>query len=199
MTDKTNKTDKIDKKEDRRVVRTRQLLRDSLMSLILERGYDNVTIQDITDRANLGRATFYLHYRDKDELLFKSLEAIYDDVVKSTDPFLGAHSTTPGLATFQHASAHKDLYRVMLGSQAAGAITRRIRDYMIGVAKQRIATQFPGTLSVPVEIVAQHVVGSLLALITWWIENDMPYSAEYMANTFQQLNLQALATQFQAD
>ncbi len=61
-------------KEDRRVARTRQLLRDALVSLILERGYDEVTVQDVLDRANLGRSTFYAHYRNKDDLLFSGFE-----------------------------------------------------------------------------------------------------------------------------
>ena len=65
---------------DRRVSRTRRQLRDALMALILERGYNMVTIEDITDRADLGRTTFYLHYRDKDELLIESLEAIAQDL-----------------------------------------------------------------------------------------------------------------------
>lgn len=63
-----------EEKEDRRVVRTRQLLRDALVSLILERGYDEVTVQDVLDRANLGRSTFYAHYRNKDDLLFSGFE-----------------------------------------------------------------------------------------------------------------------------
>ncbi len=54
---------------DRRVQRTRKLLRESMMALILEEGYDAISIQDITDKANLGRATFYLHFKDKDEVL----------------------------------------------------------------------------------------------------------------------------------
>ena len=73
-------------KIDRRIVRTRQLLRDSLMSLILEKGYEAVTVQHITDQANLGRATFYLHYKDKEELLVISLESLFDELVKTMGP-----------------------------------------------------------------------------------------------------------------
>ncbi|MFN8375405.1 MAG: helix-turn-helix domain-containing protein [Anaerolineae bacterium] len=60
------------KREDRRVDRTRALLQQALMELIREKGYDAVTIQDITDRANVGRATFYLHYPSKDALFLSS-------------------------------------------------------------------------------------------------------------------------------
>ncbi len=67
-------------KTDRRVSRTRRQLRNALMALILERGYNAVTIEDITERADLGRTTFYLHFRDKEELLVESLEEIAADL-----------------------------------------------------------------------------------------------------------------------
>ena len=68
---------------DRRVRRTRRRLRDALIQLIMEKGYDNVTIQNITDAADLSRATFYLHYTDKDELLASSLEEMFDELLDS--------------------------------------------------------------------------------------------------------------------
>ena len=61
---------------DRRIQRTRQLLREALFALIVERGYEAITVQDITERANLGRTTLYLHYRDKEELLKASIKAL---------------------------------------------------------------------------------------------------------------------------
>ena len=63
-------------KMDRRAQRTRELLQKALIELISERGYDAITIQDIVDRANLGRTTFYLHYNSKDELFMSCHEAI---------------------------------------------------------------------------------------------------------------------------
>src|SRR5690348_13436851 len=69
------------RKEDRRKERTRQLLRDALLELISEKGYEAITLQDITDRANVARPTFYLHFKDKQDLLFSSIREIYDDLV----------------------------------------------------------------------------------------------------------------------
>ncbi len=70
-------------KIDRRVQRTRQLLRDALMALIVEKGYDAISVQDITDHANVARPTFYLHYKDKEELLLSSVQEIYDDLAQN--------------------------------------------------------------------------------------------------------------------
>ncbi len=61
---------------DRRVRRTRELLRSALLSLIQEKGYDRITVQDILDRADIGRSTFYAHYRDKDDLFRAGFEDI---------------------------------------------------------------------------------------------------------------------------
>src|SRR5215207_4763884 len=63
-------------KTDRRVKRTREVLQKALIELMSERGYDTITIQDIVDRANIGRTTFYLHYSSKDELLVNCHESI---------------------------------------------------------------------------------------------------------------------------
>src|SRR5579863_9077562 len=70
------------KKIDRRIQRTHELLREALMALIEERGYEPISIQDITDRANVSRTTFYLHFRDKDDLLFTTMEELYDNLVE---------------------------------------------------------------------------------------------------------------------
>ncbi|MEJ2354006.1 MAG: TetR/AcrR family transcriptional regulator, partial [Anaerolineales bacterium] len=67
---------------DRRVQRTRQLLNDALMSLIVEKGYDSITVQNIIDRANLGRSTFYAHYQDKDDLLLSGIEDVVHSLVR---------------------------------------------------------------------------------------------------------------------
>src|ERR1700694_2091739 len=132
-------------KTDRRVQRTKQLLRDSLMALILERGYDATRVEDITERANLGRATFYLHYRDKEELLISSLEDIYDGLIKNIGPFPKAapagKDSLPGLIAFQHAADNRDLYRVMLSSHGGAAIRQRIQEYLAGVVRQWIQAQ----------------------------------------------------------
>jgi AcrR family transcriptional regulator len=189
-------------KIDRRKVRTRQMLRDALIALILEKGYDTITVEDITNRANLGRATFYLHYRDKEGLLLSTLESIFDDLIKLVKPLsFEANATAQALIAFEHAAANRDLYRVVLSGQGTGRLMRRVREYLAGLLQQRIQPLLdqlpPDTLPVPIEILAQHIAGSLLTLIVWWLENDLPYSAEYMAQVFQQLNgIQAFVTRF---
>jgi AcrR family transcriptional regulator len=178
-------------KLDRRVIRTRRLLRDALMELILEKSYDKVTVQEITERANVGRATFYLHYPGgKEELLLRNLGEIYDDLVlrikqRKREAFM---SGRPSLVAFEHAAEHQDLYLVLLRGQGASVLTQRIREYVANLIQQELLEEHDNS-PVPPEIVAHFMAGSLIALITWWLENDMPHSAAYMADLFSQLTV----------
>lgn len=193
------------KKLDRRVRRTRQQLREALLELILEKGYDDITVQEITDRADLARATFYIHYRDKDELLSTSLEEMFDALVESKLDFSAEAffdlETPHSVIAFQHVQEYHKLYRVMLSERGITHVIYRIHRYLALISKQQIEALLPTGFNppLPLEIVAQHCAGSLFALIRWWLENDMPYSAEEMARMFQQLSTNGLARQLGFD
>jgi len=179
-------------KIDRRVMRTRQMLRDALMSLILERGYDAVTVEAIAERANLGRATFYLHYRDKQDLLIQNLKATYDELLKT---IRSMQSGLRSVVIFQHAAENKDLYRVMLSGQGATALALSVREYIVDALKLQITTTMPRfseQLPVPLDVLAQHIGGSLLGLVTWWLENNLPYTPDEMAQYFRLLNVESM-------
>lgn len=176
-------------KSDRRTRRTRRLLRDSLLSLILEKGYDAVTIEDITERADLGRTTFYLHYKDKEDLLLKSIQAISDELLSQIS------DTPPILLVFQHAAENADLYRIILRGEGANRATSWLQEIISGAARDFLVTktgQEKVELSpqVPIEIFLNYFAGSLLGLVTWWLENDMPYPPEEMAEMFRTLFFQ---------
>jgi AcrR family transcriptional regulator len=181
-------------KLDRRVQRTHQLLRDALIALSLERGYDAVTIQDITDYANLGRATFYLHFRDKEDLLLSTLQRIVDDLLGRIEPTLEGlfdhGDITPLLILFRHAEENADLYRIILRGRGASSVERRLREYASEQARQALE----GVLGdqprrVPLAITSNHFSRALLGMVDWWLENGLPYPAEYMARIFYELTV----------
>ncbi len=182
-------------KVDRRIIRTRALLRDALMALILEKGYDAVTVQHITDRANLGRATFYLHYKDKEELLVKSLESVFDELVETLGPPAVANelSGSPVLAVFVHAQENSDLYRVLLSGEGSAKLYGRIQAYIANEVMNRLFPILPKERPFPDDLLANYLAGSLLSLTSWWLENDMPYSADQMTETYRQLTFLGLA------
>lgn len=183
-------------KLDPRVIRTRQMLRDALVSLIAEKGFDAITVQDIADRATLNRATFYLHYQDKHDLLVKSLRNAIDelmtDIGASTDEqgqLIFESPLRPIKTIFEHVAQHARFYQVMLSAEGVPAFSAGVRDYMAEVTLRWLsATQpQPQRSRVPLEIVASSLSWSLLGILIWWLEHDMPHSPEYMAGQFRLL------------
>jgi AcrR family transcriptional regulator len=191
-------------KLDRRVQRTRALLRDALLTLIVEKGYDELRVEDITERANLRRATFYLHYKDKDDLLFTVLTDTFDTLAEHVsaqaqgDVIAGKTKLAAFLPTFQHAEQYHTLYRILLSGQVGAGVARRIRDYLASLL-ERSLTESGETLRVPVPVLAQAIAGVELALIQWWLEQDRPYSVEQMAAYTHRIALEGLLGAFDRD
>jgi AcrR family transcriptional regulator len=177
------------------------MLRDALLELILEHGYDSITVQQITDRANLGRATFYLHYNDKEELLFSSWKDTVDELATKLSPATSAGmldgSKPPSLIAFQHAAENRQLFRVLLNAQANSTITTRLRALIAQVVEAQIKHLIsPDLLPIPLEIIGQHAAGSLIALLAWWLETESTYTPEQMAQMMNFLNVQPLLLSF---
>jgi AcrR family transcriptional regulator len=179
-----------DKRTDRRVLRTRRSLKDALLALILEKGYDSVTIEEITERADLGRTTFYLHYKDKEELLLESISELVDDLVKQTRD----STVEPILLSFYHARDNADLYRIILRGEGAFKAIERLRkivaqtiDELLGEALHDLAVQENTKIEplVPMKIFIHYFSGSLLGIMTWWLEEEEPYTPEEMTEMFQ--------------
>ncbi len=123
-------------KIDRRVQRTRQLLRDALMALIVEKGYDAISVQDITDHANVARPTFYLHYKDKEELLLSSVQEIYDDLAQNHPVVSYEDVPKEDLinqfiddSDFKHVAEHIHFYDAMLSSKGTPRFIPSILEY----------------------------------------------------------------------
>lgn len=181
-------------KFDRRINRTRNLLRDALIALILENSYDAVSVQDIAARADVGRATFYLHYRDKDELLLECVDAIVAAFMQqvqqqNVDEWISSDGA-PMHMVFLFAHQNADLFRVIMRGHGGIKASQRLQSIVAEKTSQVVlaSTRKSGVqLTIPVEVISNFFAGSLLALINWWLENDVPYSAEQMAQMFRKL------------
>src|SRR6266700_6427450 len=103
--------------QDRRVRRTQQLLAEALIALTLEKGYETVTIRDITKRADVGYATFFRHYRDKDELLKDVLDVVLAELTaRLCAPLPASDPLTTGILLFRYIQEHEEVVRVLLKS-----------------------------------------------------------------------------------
>lgn len=178
---------------DRRVRRTRNRLSQALLELIMEMGYEAITIQEITDRADLNRATFYLHYSTKEELLLVSLEERFDELVSQFDQLSAERPIWEDkqsiLLTFQHVADNAEFYKVLLSEPSMGYIIHRIVDYIAEMSGKLAQDSMPddAALTIPGDLLSRHVAGSLFALLRWWAINDMPHSPEYMTQITHQL------------
>lgn len=192
-----------DKPLDRRARRTRRLLKEALFALILEKGYDTVTIEDITRRADLGRTTFYLHYHDKEELLVESIDSIAEDLITHLPPIAEWRPSIPAaagtgvmdaiLVVFRHAAENAQLYRIILSGEGATQAHQRFHAIIRQKANELVALGTAAGLmqpQVPPDVFASYFAGSLLATVTWWLESDIPYPPEEMAEMFRLLFFQ---------
>jgi len=186
----------MEDKIDRRVKRSQRLLGEALMALILEKGYEAVTVRDITARADVAYVTFFRHYKHKDELLAQRLQAGMHDLqtrIEAAARHARANVTdgTQGRLIFEHVQAHHTIYRVLLRSQETSQVRQQalaaIETIFLNGCKPLSAKEKP----IPRQIAAHHIAASLLSLIEWWLEHDMPYPVERMGHVYDQLIIHA--------
>ncbi len=160
-----------------------------MVELTIERGFDAVTIRDLTDRAGIGYATFFRHYADKDALLRDLLEEVLEGLMEVLEPLSAdADAARTGTLVFRHAQRNADLYRVLLASQrSVDLLGRALQVGAEGITRNFV--QRPDSV-VPIDIAAHHLTRSVVALIEWWLEHDLPYPAEAMGRIFQALILE---------
>lgn len=185
-------------KTDKRVERTQQALHTALLELMMEYGYEKLSVQQILDRASVGRATFYLHYRSKEDLLRTSLDGLREHLAGDW------HSTSKGkaqssaplgfsLAFFQHVDSHRKLYRAIVGRESGAIVDKKMRRLLADLVREDLGS--PGhrvRVGSEADLAAQYVAGALMAIVTWWLDRNIKLSAQEIDNTFRQMTLPAL-------
>jgi AcrR family transcriptional regulator len=180
---------------DRRKIRTRRLLREGLLSLIVERGYDNLSITEITERADLRRATFYLHYGSVDELLLTTLSEIFDELAKEIEakqplqPFWLRTEPPHIQPVFEYLAQNARLYHALLSGASGAMVQRSIRDYLAAVKLIDLAAIPAKALPIPPEVLANYISGTECNMLVWWLENEMPYTPKEIARMLQDIVL----------
>lgn len=169
--------------EDRRVRRTRRTLHDALLALVLEKGYEQITVQDILDRADIGRSTFYTHYRDKDALLFSSFEDLHAQLqTELGPPGALADPARPAEVLFDHAYRYQRIYRALCG-RSGGALVHRHLHRLIG----DLLRAHLGTTGRDAEVAAEYYTSAMLGLLIWWVDNDFRDGPVWLAGTYRSL------------
>lgn len=176
-------------RHQRHRLKTRKGIIQAAVELVLEKGYDTVTIQDITDRADIGRGTFYIHFKDKEEVVWTAIQDLcleleqaahqqYKDNIPDQQEYYGL------LYIFRQVDKNCDLFRVCFSSRGSAALTERVTDLLADIILYDIQNQpalrDPNS-DVPMEIVAQMMTGLITRMISWWLNTSNSYTAEQMA------------------
>ena len=179
----------MDKKPDRRTIRTRDALQHALMHLIAERGYERLSVQDIIDRANVGRSTFYTHFHDKEDLLVSGFNNLGDSTLLDFSPLENRPQFITMIPLLEHGAEQYRLFKMLTGGSGMDAIMRKLQKQLAhnleGTIEKLIGDgQQPG---VPVRVMAHMLANSFLSLMKWWLENEMPHSPADTDAMFQEM------------
>ncbi len=173
---------------DRRIQRTRDRLRQALADLILQRSYESITIRDITARADSGYATFFRHYRTKDALLLDLLNRSIEELARLLPPDDQADPVEEGRIIFAHAADNSQLYLILLRGEGTSSLMAQIG----ATAETEVLHRLGGRSDpmVPSDILAHHLVTSIMTLIGWWLQHGRPYPPERMAHIYAKMIMQ---------
>ncbi len=168
--------------QDRRIRRTQTLLAKALIALTLEKGYDVISIREITERADVGYATFFRHYADKDALLADVLDVVVDELPAELIRSAYLPDAVDSSLIFHYVRQQSEIMRVLL---RAPAVRQRVLEVGLGIvlAKQDL----PGSGTVPPEISAHFTISAALSIVDWWLMHDMPYTPERMGEIMYEL------------
>src|SRR5713226_9501314 len=175
---------------DRRVARTRRTLHEALIRLIMQKGYDSLTVQEIIDEADIGRATFYAHYHGKEDLLRGGFERLRSELkaARRTAP-QGSEQDRPlsfSLAMFEHACTYRDVYRAMLGGRGSIIAINEIRRVLAELVKEDLS-EVRDDVAVPRELMLQFVVDTFLTALTWCLEKRPKLAPSQINDMFRHL------------
>jgi AcrR family transcriptional regulator len=176
---------------DRRVRRTRRILREALVSLILDKGYERITVQNVLDRADVGRSTFYAHFRDKDALLVSCFEDLGDELRREFDsmtPSGQIDTAAPAAALFAHTHQHRDVYRALCGRQGGNLVYRHLHQLVGELLREQLRPHLAAANDgPPLDVVAEFYTSATLGVLTWWINNDFEPGPARLARMYQRL------------
>jgi len=179
--------------QDRRIRRTQKLLGEALIAEAREKGYKNITIQDVTKRADVGYRTYFRHYTGLDELLVSVAQDRLDEFYEILDlPLLGELIDDPvdffhkvGDTLFNHVEQNQNIFRFLLLDDSL----RFVLDPVMSRACQKaeiLLSELPQE-NISAGVAANHIISSVFSLMRWWLENDLRHSSQKMGAIFTDL------------
>ena len=164
---------------DRRVQKTLGLLHEALGSLIREKPYEEIVVQEILDRANVGRSTFYMHFRDKDELLANAIHEMLGAIPGPSEAPSSSKSyeriLSFSLPVFQHIHHHRHAAAAMVGTSGRVAVHEHLQKIVAERISEDVKTHLyrrrKAAIRIPVDLLVQYVAATFTLVLNWWAES----------------------------
>jgi AcrR family transcriptional regulator len=187
------------KEKDRRIQRTKQLLREALFSLIKEKGFETLSVQDIIDRANVGRATFYAHFDNKEDLLLSGFDGLRASLrARQRDAHSGSLAVDQRAFAFihellAHIEEHRQLFRVMAGKRSGAVVQNIVRKLVVDLVRDDLKTVIaPGDArSNTTNAGGEFIAAGLFGMLVWWLDTKPQLSIEELNALFRQFAIPA--------
>ena len=184
--------------EDRRIQKTTNLLREALVALVAEKPYDSIVVKEILDRANVGRSTFYTHFRDKDDLL---ISGIHDMLGPVPSP-----ARVPGkgnewifwfsLPVFEHHYRHAHSWGDRIGPRGRAILHEHLRRVLTEIVAEAIKKDLPWRRQtarlLPANLLSSYVASTFVLVLNWWLDNRMRLTPKQIDDVFRRLTLPTL-------
>lgn len=186
----------MSKKTDLRILRTKKLIGEAFIQLMQEKSYEAITIQNIADKALINRATFYLHYTDKQDLLNKISDEILQELASKYPPidnqkkeFKISETELIVSASLETIGKNATFYRVMLGREGVNVFRNKLQE-LITNRLEKVFIEYglkEEYLPIPKGLMVQYVYYLFMGIVLWWLNSGLIYSPQYMASLASRL------------
>lgn len=177
--------------QDRRVLKTKASLRDAMLTLMALRGWDEMTIQEICDKANVGRSTFYVHYQSKGDLLSEGINDLRDMISAQSAQMEG-----PGFhfleGLLEHMAQQREVFKASIGHRSGHGVARHFKEMVYQLVEIELKRR--GHPAVRNPWVARFIAGGIVEAMAWWVDAPSPPSIKDMERELDELAQAALAS-----
>jgi AcrR family transcriptional regulator len=168
-------------KVDRRIGKTQEALKNAVLELMAEKNFDDITIQNLSDRANVSRGTIYLHYMDKYDLLDKLIESHIDELRERCEAAAEMDFVTGSLIWTEYFESNYSFFSMMLASKGAPYFRTRFVDFLIEEFRDEVDVTKGKNQGLNQDLTVRFVASAYVGVVEWWFTNEKPIPHEALA------------------
>ncbi|NBD28172.1 TetR/AcrR family transcriptional regulator [Paenibacillus glycinis] len=168
-------------KVDRRILKTQEAVKKAVVELMAEKNFDEITIQDISDRANVSRGTIYLHYLDKYDLLDKLIESHFQELRNKCTAGAGVDYLAGSPVWTEYFERHYPFFSTMLASKGAPYFRTRFLDFLVEAFGGEADVAQGKNQGLHEAVIVKFVASAYVGVVEWWFANDRPFPHQVLA------------------